>query len=120
MATVNFSQQVTIDGAIANMRKVAENLATLMMQRIKGRSPVDTGRFKGSWEKTVAQDGSRITIDNPVPYAGYLEFGTPKMAPFAPVRTTLLELDSLIAQALSGNTKAEPTTLTRPPGKKHL
>lgn len=116
----NVKQTVSIDGAIQNLRKFAENLAYLLKTRIQDRTPVDTGLLKSAWTKKVTDGGRHIEIDNQTPYAGYIEYGTPRInPPFAMVRTTLAEIDTLVAQALAGNTKADHVGLTRAPGQKH-
>lgn len=46
--------------------------AELVKGRVKGMTPVDTGRLRNSWTSTVS--GSTAEIFTPVEYAPYVEF----------------------------------------------
>lgn len=57
---------------------------------IKQETPVDTGRAQAGWTNTpVNKVGDIGHIDNEVPYIGWLEFGTDRMAPFGMVRRNI-------------------------------
>ena len=66
--------------------------------RLRRRTPVDTGRLKNSWGMQVKETG--VEIWNETPYAAYVEFGTPKMAPRAMLRTTTEEAEEIAEIAL--------------------
>jgi hypothetical protein len=70
-------------------------VANEVMDRIVRRTPVDTGRAQNGWYLTPVSD-DQISINNDVPYIGYLEEGTCKMTAFGMVRTTLEEVDDII------------------------
>lgn len=74
-------------------------LVTEVAERIRRRTPVDTGRARAGW--VVNGD----VISNDVPYIGYLEMGTPRMAPFGMVRTTMEEVPSIINEFLQKSRK---------------
>jgi len=60
---------------------------------VKEKTPVRSGRAQRGWEKhNINKLGDEGGISNDVPYIGYLEDGTPKMAPFNMVKSTLIEL----------------------------
>lgn len=66
-------------------RKFLNTLANMVMQRVMPRTPVDTGRLRGSWKVSkVSEKGNvlQITIYNDArdngadeSYASYVEFG---------------------------------------------
>lgn len=47
--------------------------AELVKDRVKNKTPVDTGRLRNSWSSTVS--GTTAEIFTPVEYAPYVEFG---------------------------------------------
>lgn len=76
-----------------------------VFDRIKARTPVDTGLAQGSW--TIAftenEDVGTVgcTISNPVFYVIYLEYGhSQKQAPNGMVRITLAEARIELKEAL--------------------
>lgn len=71
-------------GALADGFKVtpsitaaAERTRQYAVKLIKERTPVDTGRLKGSWN--VDLEGYGLRIENATPYAKFVELGTRKM-----------------------------------------
>lgn len=57
---------------------------------IKNETPVDTGRAQAGWQNTLPiKVGDVGHVDNEVPYIGWLEFGTDRMAPFGMVRRNI-------------------------------
>jgi len=56
-----------------------EGISNAVFEDVKKRSPVRSGLFKKSWQKS----GSKLKykISNPQPYAGALERGRSKQAP---------------------------------------
>lgn len=61
------------------------------LTRVQERTPVDTGFLQKNWEAAV--QGDLIIISNDAPYAGYIEYGTPRIAPFAMLGQTVAEAD---------------------------
>jgi hypothetical protein len=61
-----------------------------LFQTVKRRSPVQTGKFRRSWSKSVST--SRITIKNPQPYGGELEKGKSRQAPMGVVQPSVNEV----------------------------
>lgn len=53
--------------------------------------PVDTGRLQRSIEAAYSLDGLTLFIGSRVPYAGYVEIGTPKMSAQPYLRPALME-----------------------------
>ena len=75
------------------LRKFKQEFAIEFQKRIEDRTPVVSGALKNGWVTTQTQQG--ITLSNTQDYAGYVEYGTDKMAPRAMVATTLLEKDQI-------------------------
>lgn len=71
--------------------KVLKESLEEQLQRIKNRTPVDTGQAKNGWY--INKDGD---IANPHEYVKYLEFGHSDKAPKGMVRITALEAESII------------------------
>lgn len=76
-----------------------EEFANEFLERVKARTPVKTGLLQRSWESEIDEDA--IVISNDVPYAQYIEYGTPKIAPFAMLEQTVAEVDEIAGIALS-------------------
>jgi hypothetical protein len=70
----------------------------IFLERVVERTPVKTGLLQASWGGEVK--GDVITIENPVEYASYVEYGTVKMAPRAMLRTTMEESDQIAQEAM--------------------
>lgn len=95
--------------------------------RIVDRTPVKTGRAKNNWQAGVGINalmenppdpggsyahvsidaavvgftiGDRLTLSNPVPYIGFLEYGWSDQAPSGMVRITMAELPQIKDEAL--------------------
>lgn len=76
---------ITYYGVLADGFKVtptitaaAERTRQYAVKLIKERTPVDTGTLKRNWE--VDLEGYGLRIENPTPYAPFVELGTRKMA----------------------------------------
>ena len=80
---------------LPNIQGLVEYVAKEVHQRVKDRTPVDTGTAQAGWQLSIS--GNEATINNDVSYIGYLEDGTSKMAGHNMVRTTLEEVPSIIA-----------------------
>ena len=62
----------------AEVRAAMQDTADFARTILPKNTPVDTGRLANSWRVSV---GDRImVISNPTPYAGFVEYGTRKMA----------------------------------------
>lgn len=75
-----------------------QHFANEFLARVQRRTPVISGTLRDGWKAEV-QPGL-ITIRNEVPYAGFVEYGTSKMAPRAMLRTTIEEAEQIAAEAL--------------------
>ena len=64
-----------------------EGISNAVFEDVKKRSPVRSGLFKKSWQKS----GSKLKyrISNPQPYAGALEKGRSKQAPKGVMRPAI-------------------------------
>lgn len=68
---------------------------------VRGRTPVDTGRLKSEWQFKLKGNG--LSIENPTPYAIFVELGTSKMAPRAMLRRSLPGIQDTFQRALARN-----------------
>jgi hypothetical protein len=59
------------------------------LKRVKQKTPVLTGRLQAGWKGELTAE--EIRINNDVPYAGFVEYGTDRMAPRGMLRATVLE-----------------------------
>ena len=86
-----------IDAVFVNLgtrlRRFKQEFAVEMLERIRARTPVETGALKGGWGQTQRQEG--FDIWNTQDYAGYVEYGTIHMAPRGMIRTTLMEKEDI-------------------------
>lgn len=65
---------------------------------VKARTPVDTARLHEGWKATL--EGGGIRWANDTPYAGYVEFGTRKMAPRHMLTRSLDDIKEVFVQEL--------------------
>lgn len=77
--------------------KFNQEYAAEFVSRVAARTPVASGKLRDGWQSTVTPD--EIVIANAVEYAGYVEFGTPYVAPRGMLRTTVLEAEQIAAVA---------------------
>lgn len=84
-----------ITPAIARAANIAKTFGTAL---IKAKTPVDTGRLKGDWKLRLEGNGIRITND--AYYAGFVEFGTRKMAARSMMTSSLPEIQSVFIDEL--------------------
>ena len=82
--------------------KVVQEVTEEIKVRVQMRTPVASGRAQAGWESSIA-NGQGI-ISNDVPYIGFLETGTSKMAGNFMVRNTLEEVPDLIKAAIERST----------------
>jgi hypothetical protein len=80
----------------------AANIAAVFGRAlIKAKTPIDTGLLKSDWQVKLEGQGLRIT--NNAPYAGFVEFGTRKMAPRAMMTSSMPEIQSVFIDELYSN-----------------
>ena len=80
-------------GLDTKLRKFKREFGVETIERAKRRTPVVSGEMQRGWGFT--ERAKDIEFYNVSDHAAYVEFGTPKMAPRAPMRTTLLEADDI-------------------------
>ncbi len=78
------------------LSKVLELAGAEVVKRTQRRTPVRTGRLRDGWDFKV--NDAVLEISNDVPYAVYVEYGTPFMAPRGALTTTLMELDDILKE----------------------
>ena len=79
------------------LRNFKKEWAFEFLERVRARTPVRTGALQEGWGFKPRLES--IDIYNVEDYAGYVEYGTEKMAPRAMLRTTLLEAEQIAAIA---------------------
>jgi len=93
----------------SEVRESIKETAQFARNLLPKNTPVDTGILARSWRVSV---GDRImTIANPTPYAGFVEYGTSRMAARGMLAKSIPEieshfkstLESKIQSKLSGN-----------------
>ena len=84
-----------ITPAIARAANIAKTFGAAL---IKAKTPVDTGRLKSDWKLKLEGNGIRIT--NEAYYAGFVEFGTRKMAARSMMTSSLPEIQSVFIDEL--------------------
>lgn len=62
----------------AKIAGIRDSSARRILTKTKQATPVKTGTLKEGWELEKT-DKDTVTVKNDVPYAGYVENGTPKM-----------------------------------------
>ena len=67
---------------------------------IKQDTPVDTGTLRDGWEATINTKSAKIV--NKVPYVGYVEYGTDKMAPVGMVARNLRKFNNILNANIRG------------------
>lgn len=71
----------------------AQEFADEFEERVKMRTPVDTGRLRNGWIVVVTDDD--ISVENHVPYAGYVEQGTEHMSGAHMLAITMTEVPEI-------------------------
>lgn len=84
------------------LRRFKQEFGMEFKQRLEDKTPVMTGEMRDGWGFEMKQ--SDIEIYNTAPHASFVEYGTEKMTPRAPLRRTLLEKDD-IAQVAANRSK---------------
>lgn len=84
-----------ITPAIAKAANVAK---TYGLGLVRARTPVDTGKLKGSWKARL--EGNGIRWSNEASYAGFVEFGTSKAAPRRMLQDSLPDIQDVFIDEL--------------------
>lgn len=74
--THNISKDVA--ALIKDVEAETEFLADVVLEVAREATPEQTGTLKRGWQKR--KEGTVTVVENPVPYAGYVDQGTSKMA----------------------------------------
>lgn len=74
-------------------RKV-DALGAELLQRVKEKTPIDTGTAREAWTLTKEGEGFRrkATLSNPLPYVKELEQGSSNQAPLGMVAVSIEEM----------------------------
>lgn len=83
-----------LSALIKGIDKLDKDVATEFFERVKRRTPVITGRLRDGWQ--LKTTNTSFTVSNAVPYADFVENGTPKMAPRGMLKTTVSELTDIV------------------------
>jgi len=89
---------ITLGNIQHRLEYFAEEFAYEFEERVRERTPVQSGALQDGWH--VTNEGDTIVIENPVPYAAFVEYGTPYMEPRAMLRTTLAEKNEITKIAI--------------------
>lgn len=90
--------QMTTEEINGEIDKALDQFATMFIEAVKQKTPVDTGKLKEAWQ--VKRDGVEIMIENATPYAGHVEYGTEKMRPVGMLTSTINESERIMARAI--------------------
>lgn len=83
--------------AVAKINNFKEEFMNIFMNRVRQKTPVETGALKDGWYIEKHTDG--LSLNNDEDYAVYLELGTENIAPVAMVQTTIIESSAIIKEA---------------------
>ena len=87
--------------------KTEDDFMAVMLEKVKERTPVDTGYLQARWQIAKTDDGYEFSND--APYAGFVEFGheTRNHESFVPpvnmAGLTILEAPKHMADAIKRN-----------------
>ena len=84
---------------LAERQKIGRDIA----RRAASDSPIDTGRFARSWATTT--EGTTVLVGSIDFRAHWIEFGTAKMRPFAPLRGAIRAEGYKLTEAPKGRRK---------------
>jgi hypothetical protein len=84
-----------ITPAIAKAANIAKAYGVAL---VKARTPVDTGDLKGGWKAKL--EGNGIRFNNDTFYAGWVEYGTVKMAPRHMLTDSMPDIQDAFIDAL--------------------
>jgi len=87
---IKFNSKRMVNDINKTVSQEKTELVTDLYDTIRRRSPVRSGKFKRSWNKTVTTN--RANIRNPQPYAQRLEEGYSSQAPLGVVGPAVVEV----------------------------
>lgn len=87
---VRFDSKGFTNAAKKIVNTTKQNVVDDLFATLKRRSPVRSGKFRKSWNKSVGT--TRTRISNPQPYAQELEDGKSKQAPLGVVNPSINEV----------------------------
>lgn len=90
-----FTNDTPVTPAIARAANIAK---TYGLALVKAKTPVDTGRLKETWDARL--EGAGIRWTNPQPYAGFVEFGTRKMAARSMLTSSIGDIEEVFTSEL--------------------
>jgi hypothetical protein len=96
--TVGWKGLDQIDALKAKLQALPDYLGQAVVDRVKPRTPVDTGALQADWQYVV--EGPTLTVGNTMGYASFVELGTVKMRPVGMLQTTLLEVPQIVTNYL--------------------
>src|SRR5574343_253090 len=91
------------DAVRARLAERLEALGPVLVAAIRRRSPDRTGTLDDSYTFTVDTDTLTLHVGTELLYGRFVEIGTSRRAPFAPIRRTLAEdVETILATLRSG------------------
>lgn len=99
-ATINYYGKL-FDGDVISpgIKAALEGTREFAALTVRSRTPVDTGRLKSQWNFDISGNG--IRFKNSTPYAGFVEYGTSKMAPRAMLTRSLPDIQDYFNKSLA-------------------
>jgi hypothetical protein len=91
-----------LDALQASLTTLPQRLGEEMLTRVKARTTVRSGALRDAWAMEITS--TTLTIGNPLPYATFVEMGTPKMAPVGMLGSVVMEVPQLITKLVWGTT----------------
>jgi len=118
-ATIKYSGNLWSEPNVTpEVRDAMKEVREFAQSLIESRTPVDTGEMRSRWQ--VSTGDRLLSIINPTYYAGFVEFGTRRMAarncltgalPAIEKRFTELVLEKVTAKYGSGDSKRSSSKL---------
>lgn len=102
----------------AEVRAAVKETGDFARKILPTNTPVNTGRLARSWR--VGTGERTLVITNPTPYAGFVEYGTRKMAAKEPLGRSLPEIEEFFKDALVSKIEAKLESRTSGRGSSRL
>lgn len=93
----------TFNELLKRIKLFEKEFADEFEKRVKQRTPVRTGRLKAGWETKLSKN--KITIQNDVEYAQFVEDGTENMRGAHMLKTTFAERKDITKLAIKRATQ---------------
>ena len=87
------------DEFVKGLEALPQEIGAEFKRQVMTNTPVLTGYLRSRWTYVVTQKGN-VTISNDAPYAAFVEYGTPYMAPRFYTKKTIANMDFILSQAL--------------------